>query len=99
MPLRYTAASLPRAGQTESVVERLAEQLLFEGGRRPSPSERRSWDRSLPVLAEDLREAGLGNGEVLLEYQLPLTSQRADVVLAGTHPDTGRPSYVVVELK
>ena len=99
MPLRYTAASLPRAGQTESVVERLAEQLLFEGGRRPSPAERRSWERSLPVLAEDLREAGLDDVDVLLEYQLPLTSQRADVVLAGTHPDTGRPSYVVVELK
>jgi len=37
--------------------------------------------------------------EVLLEYQLPLTSRRADVVLAGRHPRTGNPSFVVVELK
>ncbi len=36
---------------------------------------------------------------MLVEYHLPLTSQRADVVLAGTHSRTGEPSYVVVELK
>jgi hypothetical protein len=34
---------------------------------------------------------------MLVEYHLPLTSQRADVVLAGTHPRTGEASYVVVE--
>ena len=34
-----------------------------------------------------------------MEYQLPLTSKRADVVLAGQHPKTGGPSYVVIELK
>jgi hypothetical protein len=36
---------------------------------------------------------------MLVEYHLPLTSERADVVLAGTHPQTGQASYVVVELK
>ena len=36
---------------------------------------------------------------MLVEYHLPLTSQRADVVLAGTHPRTGEASYVIVELK
>lgn len=36
---------------------------------------------------------------MLVEYHLPLTSQRVDVVLAGTHPTTGEASYVVVELK
>ncbi len=54
---------------------------------------------SLPVLQADLMDAGLGAVEVLVEYQLPLTSKRADVVLAGRHPQTGHPSYVVVELK
>ena len=29
----------------------------------------------------------------------PLTSKRVDVILAGRHPRTGAPSYVVVELK
>ena len=36
---------------------------------------------------------------MLFEYQLPLTSKRADVVLVGQHPRTGGPSYLVVELK
>ena len=73
--------------------------MLHHTGRRPSPSEIMSWERSLPVLAQDLIEAGLDNIEVLVEHHLPLTSKRADVVLAGRHPRTGEPSYVVVELK
>ncbi len=97
--LRYTAAELARVASTDSVVERLLEQMLFQAGRRPSPAEARSWRRSLPVLAQDLIDAGLPDVEVLVEYQLPLTSQRADVVLAGVHPETRRSSYVVVELK
>ena len=68
-------------------------------GRRPAPAEVRSWDRSLIVLAEDLINAGLGQVEMLVEHRLPLTSQRVDAVLAGQHPQTGDPSYVVVELK
>jgi hypothetical protein len=36
---------------------------------------------------------------MLVEYHLPLTSQRTDVILAGVHPMTGQPSYVIVELK
>lgn len=97
MTLRYSASSL--AASTDSVAERLFEQMLHQAGRRTSPSEVRSWNRSLPVIAQDLIDAGLSNVEVILEYQLPLTSQRADVVLAGNHPVTGRPSYVVLELK
>src|SRR6185312_1248522 len=76
-----------------------AELLKYQTGHYPSPSEVHSWSGSLPILAHDLVDAGLSSVEVLLEYQLPLTSRRADVVLAGRHPKTGKPSYVVVELK
>ena len=72
---------------------------MYQGVGRPGESERRSWRNSLPVLADDLREAGLGGVQVLMEHRLPLTSKRADVILAGVHPKTGRHSYVVVELK
>ena len=87
-----------------SAVERhfadlIAEQMTIRTGRRPSPGERRSWERSIPVLCADLVSAGLSDVEMLLEYQLPLTSKRADVVLVGQHPRTGGPSYLVVELK
>lgn len=79
--------------------ELLAEQLQIQTGQRPSAGERRSWTRSLPVLRQDLVTAGLNGVELLIEYRLPLTSKRADVVLAGVHPTTGNPSFVVVELK
>src|SRR5215218_10885799 len=64
-----------------------------------SQAEVRSWDASLAALATDLEQADLGSVEVLVEYQLPLSSKRIDVVLAGQHPRRGGPSYVVVELK
>jgi hypothetical protein len=73
--------------------------MAHHHGHLASPAEIRSWERSLPVLAQDLVEAGLGTVEMLVEHRLPLTSQRVDVVLAGQHPRTGQPSYVVVELK
>jgi hypothetical protein len=79
--------------------EVLAEQMRMRDGITVSASERRSWERSLPVLAEDLVEAGLGQIEMLIEYRLPLTSKRADVVLAGIDRRTGGDAYVIVELK
>ena len=77
----------------------LTEQFRHQIGHRPSPSEVHSWERSLDVLATDLIEAGLGEVEALVEYQLPLTSKRVDVVLCGRHPRSGHPQYVLVELK
>ncbi len=97
---RESAASL--AGRTPiegRLAELLSENFLHRHGHRPAPSEVRSWDRSIPALTNALVEAGLGDVEMLLEYGLPLTSKRADVILAGVHPSTGAPSYVVVELK
>ncbi|WP_311922878.1 DUF2075 domain-containing protein [Microbispora sp. H10836] len=79
--------------------EVIAEQLRITQGVNPGASERRSWDHSLPVLARDLVEAGLGGVEMLLEYQLPLTSKRADVILAGVDRHSGDDTYVIVELK
>jgi hypothetical protein len=77
----------------------IAEQMTIRTGRPPSKGEYRSWERSIPALRADLMSAGLSEVEMLFEYQLPLTSKRADVVLAGQHPKTGGPSYLVVELK
>ena len=73
--------------------------MTLRTGRKPSTGEYRSWQRSIPALRADLMSAGLGDVEMLVEYQLPLTSKRADVVLVGRHPHTGGPSYLVVELK
>ena len=99
MTLIRTTADRVHGMVPESLVEQLLEQMLYRTGRRAAPAEQTSWRRSLPIFAADLVDAGLGDVEMLVEYHLPLTSQRADVVLAGTHPQTGQASYVVVELK
>lgn len=84
------------AGQA---VPRLQQQFLVDVGYRASMAEVRSWQSSLPVLAGDLRDAGLEQVEVLVEHKMPLSSKRADAVLCGQHPRTGEPSFLVVELK
>ncbi|MGW1868100.1 DNA/RNA helicase domain-containing protein [Streptomyces mauvecolor] len=100
MLFRESAASLANRTRLEGrVTDLLTENFLHRHGHRPQPSEVRSWERSIPALTNALVEAGLGEVEMLLEYGLPLTSKRADVVLAGVHPISGAPSYIVVELK
>ncbi|WP_199044558.1 DUF2075 domain-containing protein [Glycomyces salinus] len=76
----------------------LSEQYRHQFGTEASAGEQRSWNRSLPVIAQDLIDAGLPKVEVLMEHRLPLTSKRIDVILAGTGHDGGD-RYVIVELK
>lgn len=97
---RESAASLANPTRLEGrLTEILTENFLHRHGYQPRSSEVRSWEHSIPALTNALVEAGLGEVEILLEYGLPLTSKRADAVLAGVHPASGEPSYVVVELK
>ncbi|MEW9516867.1 DNA/RNA helicase domain-containing protein [Streptomyces tubercidicus] len=99
MLIRESAATVA-ARNLEGVLARLlTEQFVHHHGYQPGISEVRSWERSIPALTGALLDAGLDQVEMLIEYGLPLTSKRADVVLAGVHPDTQEPSYVVVELK
>ncbi|GGL79571.1 ATP-binding protein [Streptomyces fumigatiscleroticus] len=99
MLFRASAKTVAEKALDTSLFLHLTEQFAHMHGHRPSASEVRSWERSIPALAAALNDAGLGDVEVMLEYALPLNSKRADAVLAGVHPATGEPSYVVVELK
>lgn len=95
---RVSAAGLLRLATEGTLADRVAEQVRMSG-HGVSRAEHNSWSRSLSVLAQDLADAGLDDVEVLVEYQLPLTSRRIDAVLAGVHPRTGEDSFVVIELK
>jgi hypothetical protein len=96
---RASAATFAAEALAGTLAGRIAGQYPYVVGHRAAESEVRSWEQSLPVLATDLLDAGLNDVEVLVEYQLPLSSKRIDVLLAGAHPRTGEPSYVVIELK
>ncbi|MFZ4144551.1 DNA/RNA helicase domain-containing protein [Streptomyces griseoincarnatus] len=99
MLFRASAKTVAVMALDGSLFLHLTDQFVHMHGYGPGTSEARSWERSIPVLAAALNDAGLGDVEMMLEYALPLNSKRADVVLAGVHPSTGEPSYVVVELK
>ncbi|MGA5554615.1 DNA/RNA helicase domain-containing protein [Streptomyces lavendulocolor] len=99
MLFRESAASVAARTLEGSLALLLIENFRHKHSHQPGSSEVRAWERSLPALANALVEAGLGDVEVMVEYGLPLTSKRADAILAGVHPTTGEPSYVVVELK
>jgi len=100
VPLYRDSVAGVRAQITaNTLVPTMSDQFSFAFGYRPSPAEQRSWERSLSVLSSDLHDAGLDQVEILLEYQLPLTSRRVDALLCGVHPRTRATSYVVVELK
>ncbi|MFF4884729.1 DNA/RNA helicase domain-containing protein [Streptomyces nigra] len=99
MLFRASAKTVAVMALDGSLFLHLIDQFVHMHGYRPGTSEVRSWERSLPVLTAALNDAGLGGVEMMMEYALPLNSKRADVVLAGVHPSTGEPSYVVVELK
>jgi uncharacterized protein len=95
---RGTSRDLDHRLASGSLIPELLERFTFQHGYRPSRSEVRSWERSLPYLAGLLRTAGLDEVQVLVEYQLPLASKRLDVLLVGTHP-AGGVSAVIVENK
>lgn len=99
MLFRESAATVAARNLEGTLALHLMENFQHAHGYRPGASEVRSWERSLPALTGALLDAGLDDVEMLIEYSLPLTSKRADVILAGVHPSTGEPSYVVVELK
>ncbi|WP_369358725.1 DNA/RNA helicase domain-containing protein [Streptomyces sp. cg2] len=99
--LRRSARSLAddAALDHRQYVAALRSAYRFTYRQLPSGAEVASWHESLHALALLLVDAGLADLEMLLEYPLPMCSLRADVILAGAHPETGEPAYVVVELK
>ncbi|MFD6549040.1 DNA/RNA helicase domain-containing protein [Streptomyces sp. NPDC058398] len=78
-------------------VARCAARYTAGHGRPPGEEELASWENSWPALVEALGAAGLGELQLLLEYELPGSSQRIDALILGAR--AGRLTAVVVELK
>ncbi|MFJ4198340.1 DNA/RNA helicase domain-containing protein [Streptomyces sviceus] len=97
--LRGSAAATADMARVGSLVRELSEYYVMAHGRAPARSQTLAWERELPRLAQLLVDAGLEQTELLLEYALPGTTVRVDAVVAGLHPVTADPSYVIVELK
>jgi len=103
--LRMSASALDAFMQSSSgavhspLTELLIERHLEVKGTRAKPGDIKSWENSIPVVVRMLVDLGLGDVEVLIEFDLPHTDSPVDLVLCGLHPGSGEPSYVAVELK
>ncbi|EEP73848.1 ATP/GTP-binding protein [Micromonospora sp. ATCC 39149] len=93
-----TPARILELAEAGRLVDEVSAHLVATGYSVAEP-ERRSWRSSLPALARHLCEMGFGDLDALVEYQLPRSSHRVDVILAGAEPLSMRPAYLVVELK
>jgi DUF2075 family protein len=96
----YSGGSVDFIGDaTRNVIaDRLAESFE-EHYRYPPPSSGvRAWRNSLRAMATALDVGALHDNGVIVEYQLPLTSRRLDVMVTG-HDAGDRESSTVVELK
>ncbi|MFC7592511.1 hypothetical protein ACFQYP_58905 [Nonomuraea antimicrobica] len=61
--------------------------------------EEQSWRASIPTVLDVLLLAGLGDVMVLLEMSTLSSDARIDMLLVGSHPNTGELSAVAVENK
>jgi len=84
---------------SKTLVEKLSSQMLFQMGNSPSPAEKRSWENSLVEISELLIQCDLGEVVLIVEYQLPYSSKRIDVLVLGSDPKTGQPTIIAIELK
>jgi hypothetical protein len=80
----------------EAVIHAQFRQRMGHGVSR---AEVRSWRESLLAMAKVLNDDAIpGECGVAVEYGIPQTSKRIDMLLSGTD-DAGRHNLVIVELK
>jgi len=86
----------------DTVQHRIAEKLrvaFYDHFRfNPSDGEVRSWQNSLQAMCNFLLYASLRDHGIILEYQLPLSSKRLDLMITGRN-DLAAPNAVIIELK
>ena len=81
-----------------AIAGKLAVAFLSHFRYLPPNSEVSSWRNSLRAMAQVLREGGLLGTNVVVEYQLPLTSRRLDCMVVGRDA-ASQANAVIVELK
>src|SRR3989338_10778543 len=80
------------------VADRAAEKYRVHYNRNPGDSEYRSWAISLAILRNSFQYADLKDNHILVEYELPYSSQRVDVMLFGKDVKE-QENVVILELK
>src|SRR3989338_4195714 len=72
--------------------------ILEKIKRKVNESEYRSWETSLRVLKDSLDVPELFQNKMVVEYRLPYSERRIDVILFGRSKE-GKDTVIVIELK
>lgn len=80
------------------IADRAAEKYQAYYKKNPAESEYRSWAISLAILNNSFHYADLKDNHIIVEYELPFSSRRIDVLLFG-HGAEGQENVVMMELK
>lgn len=92
-----------RDAQLNRLADKIDKAFAFETGYHASKSELTSWRNSLQQMSNVFSIAQLGPQGVIVELQLPLTSKRLDVMVAGqqirAQAGQARDAAVIIELK
>ena len=80
------------------ISDKISNQYQEYYGKNASPSEIRSWINSLKFVIGVLENASLGKNKIVIEYELPYSENRIDVVLFG-QDEQANDNVVIIELK
>lgn len=80
------------------IADIIAKNYLEKIKRKINESEYRSWETSLRVLKDSLDVPELFQNKIIIEYRLPYSERRIDVILFGKSADN-KNTIIVVELK
>lgn len=80
------------------IADKTAEKYKAHYRRNPGISERRSWTYSLAILNNSFTYAGLKDNHIAVEYELPFSSKRIDVLLFG-NDSKNKENIIIMELK
>src|SRR3989338_11027755 len=80
------------------IADKISNQYQEYYKRRANKSEVRSWINSLNFVKNVLEYAPIENNKIIVEYELPYSEKRIDVLLFGKDKE-GNDNIVVIELK
>jgi len=84
---------------TNQIISKLESVFRTNLGRSLPPAEKSAYMNSLPAMERAVRHSGIAQDcGVLIEFIIPLTSNRIDFLIAG-EDESGQRNFIIVELK
>ena len=94
-----TAKEFVDVVETNKILSKLEAVFRQKLGRKLPPREVGAYTNSLPYMGRVIRRSGIADDcGILVEYIIPLTSNRVDFIVAG-RDDHGNKNFVIIELK